>query len=126
MSTQDRVHEFIDDEIDRKTWPWWGKLILWCVLIMFALPSSCVVLTSFDDAEQERAIAENVRAKAELEAAEAEARVALETARLATMEKLIEQHGYGPVAARCAVEGWAMSDRDVCAQAEALHAAKAK
>ena len=106
-------------------WPWYGKLALWSVLIFFLTTSSCTVLTGIDDAAVTKAEAEYLKIKYEGEAADSAAKLALEKQRLETLEKLIGGHGYGPVAARCAVEGWDTNgDRETCEDANALHAAK--
>lgn len=125
MSTLDILTE--DEIIGGKVWPWWGKLILWCVLTFFLTVSSCTVLTSIDDAAVTAVEAELLKVKYIGEAAAAQDKLALEKQRLMTLERLVTEHGYGPVSARCAVEGWATGNtREACERANALHAAGKK
>lgn len=105
-------------------WPWYGKLALWSVLTFFLTVSSCTVLTGLDDASVTKAEAEYLKIKYAGEAAAAQDKLALEKQRLATLERLVTEHGYGPVSARCAVEGWDNKNgREACERANALHAA---
>lgn len=105
-------------------WPWYGKLALWSMLTFFLTVSSCTVLTGIDDASVKKAEAEYLKIKYEGEVAESAAELALEKQRLETLESIITEHGYGPVSARCAVEGWGnnANDRETCEDANALHA----
>ena len=105
--------------------PWMGKAILILVLGFTALVSSCTVLTSFDD--EAVAIAEKDLRLAQTEAdkvAHTE-RMALEQKRLDMLKRLIDENGWGPVAARCAVKGWKDDEeRQTCQTAEANVKAK--
>ena len=106
-------------------WPWYGKLALWSVLTFFLTVSSCTVLTGIDDASVTAAEAEYLKVKYIGEAAAAQDKLALEKQRLETLERLVSKHGYGPVAARCAIEGWdGKGDRTICTTAESIHAAR--
>ncbi len=121
------IQRQLDDLDGSPKWPWYGKLILWCVLTFFLTVTSCTVLTGIDDASVTKAEAEYLKIKFEGEAAESVAKLALEKQRLATLERLVTEHGYGPVSARCAVEGWdTNSEREACERANALHAVKAQ
>jgi len=115
----------LDDLDGSPAWPWYGKLALWSVLTFFLTVSSCTVLTGIDDASVTAAEAEYLKVKYIGEAAAAQDKLALEKQRLETLESLVAKHGYGPVSARCAVEGWdGTGDRETCERANALHAAK--
>lgn len=103
--------------------PWYGKLVLWVLLTLILSMSSCTVLTSFDDGEEARYRAEETKAESVAESAQAVSNVAMEKIRLETLERLIKEHNFGPVSARCAVEGWSTTDRGICTEANALHEA---
>ena len=114
-------------ETPNNQYPWWGKLIMWCVLTIFLSLSSCTVLTSFDDAEVTKAESEAQQIRTEALVRQLGAKLALEKQRLEALETLVKDHNFGPVAARCAILGWdGMSDREICEHAEAIHAAKQK
>ena len=114
--------------ITSSTAPWWGRFALIAVLGVMFMLSSCTVLISLDDAEVVSADAEATKARMAADVAESKAELEIEQARLATLERLIEQHNYGPVAARCAVEGWERSSqtREACERANSLHEAAKK
>ena len=98
------------------------RLAIILILGSFALFSSCTVITSFDDAEVAKAKAEQIRAEEEGATARGAQAAEMEKARLATIEKLVSEHGYGPVAARCAVKGWPdKGDSTLCSGAMREH-----
>jgi len=83
------------------------------------------MVTSFDDADEAKYHAEETRAETEAEIAKDAAELEMEKARLTSMLLLVNDHGFGPVSARCAVEGWNnQPDRETCDRANALHEAK--
>lgn len=109
---------------DDPTFPWYAKFALIAFVTFILSVSSCTVLTSLDDAEEARAETEAHKAESAASEVRYAAEAATEKERLATLERLVADHGYGPVAARCAVEGWSTSaSRETCERANALHEA---
>lgn len=104
--------------------PWYAKAGLLALLIIMLFISSCTVLTSLDDADEARAETESIKAQMEADKANYKAKMELEAARLQTLERLVSEHNYGPMSARCAVEGWSgQYDREACERANSLHEA---
>lgn len=125
MNTEEKILDAFEDSLESERWPWWGKMAFLALLVVFVVPASCVVLTSFDDAEQDAQEARKIEAHSAKEQEETRAKLELEKARLETLERLIKD-GMGPVAARCAVEGWGSITQDACQMAEAINAATKK
>ena len=104
--------------------PWYGKLALYVLLTLIISMSSCTMVTSFDDADEAKYHAEETKAETDADIAKDAAELEMEKARLASMQQLVEEHDFGPVSARCAVEGWDnQGEREICERANALHEA---
>ena len=103
------------NEAGREKWPWWAHAVIWCILGCCLMFTSCTVAISMDDVEQERV-------EMERDVARAEARRELDEQQTAAIQKLIQEHDYGPMAARCALVGWSNNaERDACTEANRYH-----
>ncbi len=79
--------------------PWYGRPMLVVPVVFILSMSSCTVITGFDDAAVYQMQNE------------------MNKERLATMERLISDHGFNAISARCTVMGIATNEQDMCEDA---------
>lgn len=82
--------------------PWYGRPILMVPVVFILSMSSCTVITGFDDLEMKQAYYQ------------------AEKERLASMERLIADHGFNAISARCAVMGIDKNERVMCEEANGV------
>ncbi len=86
--------------------PWYGRPMLVVPVVFILSMSSCTVLTGLDDVADKRVFYEH---KAEQDAA---------------IERLIADHGFNALAAKCAIEDIGSGDRSMCTEANELQVGK--
>lgn len=85
-------------------------VIAGCICFLFLLLTTCTIhMNSYNPNE---AKAEAIKQNAKIEVSKQAHQETME--RLKIVEKLIKNENVGPVAARCAVEGWNQKTSDVC------------
>jgi len=82
--------------------PWYGRPMLVVPVVFILSMSSCTVLTGIDDTS------------------ELKIRNELEQNKLAIMERLISDHGFNAISARCAVMGIDKNERAMCEEANGV------
>ncbi len=109
--------EYEDVTIEWKM-PWQGKIAVYFILAFFITVPMCTVITGFDDAEV-------TQAESAAEVAKIKAQAELAKQQTTAVERFIEEFGYSPMAARCAVYGWDNgSEREICKEASEEQARK--
>jgi hypothetical protein len=86
--------------------PWYGRPMLVVPVVFILSMSSCTVLTGLDDVAYRQVLYEH---KAEQAAA---------------IERLIADHGFNALAAKCAIEDIGKNYRTMCTEANELNEAK--
>jgi hypothetical protein len=82
--------------------PWYGRPLLVVPVVFILSMSSCTVLTGIDDTS------------------ELQIRNDLRKIQLGTMERLISDHGFNAISARCAVMGIDTNEQSMCKDASGV------
>ena len=96
--------ENIIEKIMKSTYegPWYGRPMLVVPVVFILSMSSCTVITGFDDLEMKQAYYQ------------------AEKERLGSMERLIADHGFNAISARCTVMGIDTNEQSMCKDASGV------